>query len=65
LLLNARIMRAVVRNGIASFFFHPFWLETFRRPDGSSYPYDGLADLEKVLAGLRELGFEFVDPRSL
>lgn len=65
LLTNADILHAVVRNGIASFFFHPFWLETFRRPDGSSYPHDGLADLQKVLEGVREMGFEFVDPRSL
>lgn len=65
LLTNANILRAVVRNGIASFFFHPFWLESFTRPDGTSYPHDGLADLQKVLTGLREMGFEFVDPRSL
>jgi uncharacterized protein YdaL len=65
LLTNADILHAVVRNGIASFFFHPFWLEQFRRPDGTRYPHDGLADLQRLLAGLRETGFEFVDPRLL
>ena len=65
LLTNARILRAVVRNGIASFFFHPFWLETLKRPDGTSYAYDGLADFKSVLSGLQEMGFMFVDPRGL
>lgn len=62
---NARVLRAVVRNGIASFFFHPFWLETFRRPDGTAYLYDGLDEFERVLTGLHELGYRFVDPRGL
>lgn len=62
---NARVLRAVVRNGIASFFFHPFWLETIRRPDGTPYPYDGLEEFERVLGGLYELGYRFVDPRGL
>jgi uncharacterized protein YdaL len=62
---NARVLRAVVRNGIASFFFHPFWLETFRRPDGTAYPYDGRDEFERVLAGLQGLGYRFVDPRGL
>jgi uncharacterized protein YdaL len=65
LLTNAHVLRAVVRNGVASFFFHPFWLETFTRPDGSAYPHEGLADLRRVLEGLQQLGYEFVDPRGL
>ncbi len=63
--LNARILNAVVRDGVASFFFHPFWLETLARPDGTSYGYDALADLRQLLDSIAGLGFRFIDPKGL
>ena len=44
-----------VRDGYASFFFHPFWLEpTLGTP--------GFADFQTVIDGLTQLGFTFVAP---
>ena len=62
---NAAVLNAVVRDGVASFFFHPFWLESFFRPDGSAYPIDGLGDFSKLLAAIHALGFRFIDPTTL
>lgn len=62
---NAEVLHAVVRDGTASFFFHPFWLGTFVRPDGSVYPIDALGDFRRLLTALATLGFRFADPTSL
>ena len=55
----------MVRDGTASFFFHPFWLGTFVRPDGGVYPIDALGDLRRLLTTINALGFRFVDPTTL
>ena len=65
LALNAEVLHAVVRDGVASFFFHPFWLGSFSRPDGSAYPIDGLGDFKRLLAAITALGFRFMDPTTL
>lgn len=44
-----------VRDGYASFFFHPFWLET-------SLGKPGFADFQKVIEGISQLGFTWVAP---
>ena len=62
---NAEVLHAVVRDGTASFFFHPFWLGTFARPDGTVYPIDALGDLRRLLSAINALGFRFVDPVAL
>lgn len=62
---NAEVLHAVVRDGTASFFFHPFWLGTFVRPDGGVYPIDALGDLRRLLTTINALGFRFVDPTTL
>lgn len=43
-----------VRDGFASFFFHPFWLE----PDLGQ---PGYADFQKIITGITGFGFTFVD----
>ena len=45
----------VVRDGFASWFFHPFWLE----PDINK---PGFADFQSVMNGITALGFTWVDP---
>jgi uncharacterized protein YdaL len=65
LAINASVLRAVVRDGVASFFFHPFWLGRFVRPDGTVYPITALDDLKKLLASMQALGYRFVDPTTL
>jgi uncharacterized protein YdaL len=62
---NAEVLHAVVRDGTASFFFHPFWLGTFTRPDGSVYPIDAQGDLKRLLTAIGRLGFRFADPTAL
>ncbi|WP_394243830.1 DUF2334 domain-containing protein [Halopseudomonas laoshanensis] len=57
LLLNAEYA-LVVRNGVASFFFHPFWLEP-------SLGTPGLADLQNLVNGINQLGFTWVDGSEL
>lgn len=57
LLLNAEYA-LVVRNSYASFFFHPFWLEP-------SLGTPGLADLQKLVNGINQLGFTWVDGSEL
>jgi uncharacterized protein YdaL len=55
ILLNAANAK-VVRNGFASFFFHPFWLEP-------ELGMPGFADFKKVIEGITALGFTWVDPQ--
>ena len=48
----------VVRDGFASFFFHPFWLEpAINKP--------GFADFQKVVSSITALGYEWVSPSDL
>jgi uncharacterized protein YdaL len=54
---NARYALAV-RDGFASFFFHPFWLEpTVGTP--------GLEDFKKTVEGISALGYTWVAPSQL
>lgn len=46
-----------VRDGFASFFFHPFWLE----PDLGQ---PGLADFKSIITGITGLGYTFADPST-
>lgn len=57
LLLNAD-KATVVRDGFASFFFHPFWLD-------ASLGKPGLADFKAVIAGITARGFVWSDPSAL
>ncbi|MDB5956559.1 DUF2334 domain-containing protein [Ramlibacter sp.] len=54
---NARYAKAV-RDGFASFFFHPFWLE----PEVGT---PGFADFQKTMDGISQLGFTWVAPSKL
>jgi uncharacterized protein YdaL len=57
LLLNAKYALAV-RDGFASFFFHPFWLEpTVAKP--------GFDDFKRTIEGISALGFKWVAPSTL
>lgn len=48
----------VVRDGFASFYFHPFWLSPgFRRP--------GLQDFKALIDGIEALGYTWADPATL
>lgn len=57
LLLNAD-NAMVVRDGFASFFFHPFWLD-------ASLGKPGLADFKAVVTGITARGFIWADPAAL
>ncbi len=57
LALNARYAK-VVRDGFASFFFHPFWLE-------SSLGQPGFQDLQSLLDAIDGLGYRWVDAATL
>ena len=46
-----------VRDGYASFFFHPFWLES-----GLPAQVTGFPDFQKVIDGITQLGFTWVAP---
>jgi uncharacterized protein YdaL len=46
-----------VRDGYASFFFHPFWLEP-------ELGLPGFADFQKVIDGITKLGFTWVAPSN-
>ncbi|MEO5606343.1 MAG: DUF2334 domain-containing protein [Polaromonas sp.] len=46
-----------VRDGYASFFFHPFWLE----PEVGT---PGLADFKKVVEGITNLGYTWIAPSA-
>ncbi len=48
----------VVRDGYASWFFHPFWLE----PDVGT---PGLADFQKTIDGITALGYTWVAPSTV
>ncbi len=52
--LNAENAK-VVRDGFASFFFHPFWLEP-------SVGKPGFEDFRKTMQAIDALGFQWVDP---
>ena len=45
----------VVRDGYASFFFHPFWLEP-------SIGVPGLADFKSTIDGISALGYTWIAP---
>jgi uncharacterized protein YdaL len=47
-----------VRDGFASFFFHPFWLEP-------ELGVPGFADFQKVIDGISQLGFTWVAPSKV
>lgn len=55
----------VVRDGVASFFFHPFWLEdlgincTAQTPGSPPATIDGFGDFKKVVDGIANAGFIF------
>lgn len=48
----------VVRDGFASFFFHPFWLD----PEVGT---PGFADFKKTVEGITQLGYTWVAPGSV
>ena len=57
LILNAKYAKTV-RDGFASFFFHPFWLE----PELGT---PGFEDFKKTIDGITALGFTWVAPSTL
>ncbi|NML45225.1 DUF2334 domain-containing protein [Ramlibacter sp. G-1-2-2] len=57
ILANAKYALAV-RDGFASYFFHPFWLE----PD---LGVPGFEDFKKTVEGITQLGFTWVAPSAL
>jgi len=54
---NAQYVKTV-RDGYASFFFHPFWLEP-------ALGVPGLADFKKVIQGISNLGFTWTVPSQI
>ncbi|RZL96514.1 MAG: DUF2334 domain-containing protein [Variovorax sp.] len=55
--LNAENAK-VVRDGFASFFFHPFWLEPeLAKP--------GFQDFQKIIEAIEALGYQWVDASTL
>jgi uncharacterized protein YdaL len=54
---NAKYAKAV-RDGFASFFFHPFWLEP-------TLGVPGFEDFKKTVEGITALGFTWVAPSSV
>ena len=54
---NAKYAKAV-RDGFASFFFHPFWLE----PELGT---PGFADFQKTIDGITALGYGWIAPSKL
>ena len=57
LLINAQY-GLVVRDGFASFFFHPFWLDAaINKP--------GFADLQSLVDGITKLGYTWVAPSKV
>jgi uncharacterized protein YdaL len=57
ILTNARYGK-VVRDGFASFFFHPFLLEP-------ELGLDALGDLKKLVDGINALGYQWVSPSQV
>jgi len=47
-----------VRDGFASFFFHPFWLE-------ADLGTPGFADFQKTIDGISALGFTWMAPSQV
>jgi uncharacterized protein YdaL len=47
-----------IRDGFASFFFHPFWLESYLQ-------LPGFQDFQSLIKGITALGFTWVDPSQL
>jgi len=54
---NAQYVKTV-RDGYASFFFHPFWLEP-------QLGTPGMADFRRVMTGISNLGFSWTVPSAL
>ena len=63
--LNAEVVKAVVRNGFASFFFHPILLGSIVHSDGTVTKDDGMGDLTRLVNTITDLGFTWTDPQSL
>jgi uncharacterized protein YdaL len=57
IILNAKYAKTI-RDGVASFFFHPFWLE----PELGT---PGFEDFKKTIDGITALGFTWVAPSKL
>jgi uncharacterized protein YdaL len=57
LVTNAQYAKAV-RDGVASFFFHPFWLEP-------EVGVPGFEDFKKTIEGITQLGFTWIAPSKL
>jgi uncharacterized protein YdaL len=57
IILNAKYAKTI-RDGVASFFFHPFWLEP-------ELGVPGMADFQKTIDGITALGFTWVAPSKL
>jgi uncharacterized protein YdaL len=57
IILNAKYVKTI-RDGAASFFFHPFWLEP-------ELGVPGMADFQKTVNGITALGFTWVAPSKL
>ncbi len=57
IITNAKYAKAV-RDGFASFFFHPFWLE----PELGT---PGFADFKKTVEGITALGYTWIAPSKL
>jgi uncharacterized protein YdaL len=57
IITNAKYAKAV-RDGFASFFFHPFWLEP-------NLGVPGFEDFKKAVEGITALGFTWVAPSTV
>ncbi|HEX2547835.1 MAG TPA: DUF2334 domain-containing protein [Ramlibacter sp.] len=57
IILNAKYAKTI-RDGVASFFFHPFWLE----PELGT---PGFEDFKKTIEGISALGFTWIAPSKL
>jgi uncharacterized protein YdaL len=49
----------IVRDGFASFFFHPFWL------DPGFEDLDAFSDFKKTVEGITRLGYQWTDAKTL
>lgn len=59
LLINAEYS-LTIRDGYASFFFHPFWLGTFAGTN-----IDGLTDFKNIIQGITDLGYQWTPVSTL
>jgi uncharacterized protein YdaL len=57
IILNAKYSKTI-RDGTASFFFHPFWLEP-------ELGVPGMADFQRTIDGITALGFTWIAPSKL